>query len=65
MFMLLRLNQKATTRVETQVDITKDLTISTVYDSSTSFKITSSDGSCTPSVSTAYWDQKVTVTNSR
>ena len=48
--------------VETQVDITKDLTISTVYDSSTSFKITSSDGSCTPSVSTAYWDQKVTVT---
>lgn len=51
--------------VETQVDITKDLTISTVYDSSTSFKITSSDGSCTPSVSTAYWDQKVTVTNSR
>lgn len=48
--------------VETTVDFTKELTISTVYDSSTSFKITSSDGSCTPSVSTAYWDQKVTVT---
>lgn len=48
--------------LETQVDITKDLTISTVYDNSKSFNITSSDGSCTPSVSTAYWDQKVTVT---
>lgn len=48
--------------VETTVDFTKELTISTVYDSSTSFKITSSEGSCTPSVSTAYWDQKVTVT---
>lgn len=48
--------------VETQVDITKDLTISTVYDNSKSFNINSSDGSCTPSVTAAYWDQKVTVT---
>lgn len=48
--------------VETQVDITKDLTISTVYDISKSFNITSSDNSCTPNVSSAYWDQKVTVT---
>lgn len=48
--------------VETQVDITKDLTISTVYGNSKSFNITSSDGSCHPSVSEAFWDQKVTVT---
>lgn len=47
---------------ETQVDITKDLTISTVYGNSKSFNITSSDGSCHPSVSEAFWDQKVTVT---
>lgn len=48
--------------VETQVDITKDLTISTVYGNSNPFKIASSDGSCHPSVSEAFWDQKVTVT---
>lgn len=48
--------------VETQVDITKGLTISTVYHNSKSFNINSSDGSCKPSVSQAYWDQKVTVT---
>lgn len=47
---------------ETQVDITKDLTISTVYGNSKSFNIKSSDGSCHPSVSEAFWDQKVTVT---
>lgn len=47
---------------ETKVDITKDLTISTVYGNSNPFNITSSDGSCHPSVSQAFWDQKVTVT---
>lgn len=43
------------------LDITGDVTIETIYESAKSFSITSSDGSCTPSVGTAYWDKLVSV----
>lgn len=43
------------------LDITGDLTIETLYDTANSFAITTDD-SCSASVTSAYWDQKVTVT---
>lgn len=43
------------------LNITGDLTIETLYDTANSFAITTDD-SCSASVTSAYWDQKVTVT---
>lgn len=43
------------------LDITGDLTIETLYDTANSYTITTDD-SCSASVTSAYWDQKVTVT---
>lgn len=43
------------------LDITGDLTIETLYDIANSYTITTDD-SCSASVTSAYWDQKVTVT---
>lgn len=43
------------------LDITGDLTIETLYDTANSYAITTDD-SCSASVTSAYWDQKVTVT---
>lgn len=43
------------------LDIAGDLTIETLYDTANSFAITTDD-SCSASVTSAYWDQKVTVT---
>lgn len=43
------------------LDINGDLTIETLYDIANSYTITTDD-SCSASVTSAYWDQKVTVT---
>lgn len=43
------------------LDISGDLTIETLYDTANSYAITTDD-SCSASVTSAYWDQKVTVT---
>lgn len=43
------------------LDINGDLTIETLYDTANSYTITTDD-SCSASVTSAYWDQKVTVT---
>lgn len=43
------------------LDITGDLTIETLYDTANSYTITTDD-SCSANKSSAYWDEKVTVT---
>ncbi len=45
------------------LDAKGNVVIETIYENATSYAITSSDSSCTPSVQTAYWNQKVTVTS--
>ena len=45
------------------LDANGNVSIETIYENAKSFAITSPDSSCTPSVQTAYWNQKVTVTS--
>lgn len=43
------------------LDAESNVIIETIYENAVSYAITSSDNSCTPSVGTAWWNQKVTV----